>query len=125
MLTPTLGIAYEYLVNEKFGVGLKNDLEISTYVLTKDDGTELDREFPFSSTLIIRYNPIQGLGFYLGPGIEFEKNENLWLINMGASYEMTFYEYYDVSPELGYELKNGEAGVFTYGISLGARLGKK
>lgn len=125
VLTPTLGIAYEYLINEKIGLGLKSDLEISTYVLTKDDGTEIDREFPFSTTLIIRYNPIQGLGFYFGPGIEFETNENFWLINMGVSYEMTFYEYFDVSPELGYELKNGEAGVLTYGISLGARLGKK
>ena len=100
-------------------------LKYQLYVIEDEEGTELERECPFASSLVFLYNPIEGLGFYVGPGIEFEGSENLFLINVGISYEVTFNDYWDMSPELGYEIKGGHTGVFTFGVCVGLRLGKK
>lgn len=124
ILIPTWGLSYEYLFNEHFGVGWKNELEISNYVLEDAAGNEVSREYPLASSIIFIYNPIEGFGIFVGPGIEFESEENFYLLSIGISYEWELPKYFDISPELSYELKNGHTGAFSFGLGIGYRFGK-
>jgi hypothetical protein len=124
ILIPTWGFAYEYLFTEHIGLGLKNELEVSNYIITNEEGTELERENPFSSSIVFLYNPIKGLGFFIGPGIELEKEENFFIFTAGVSYEIELPGDWDLAPELGYELKGGHTGAISFGLSVGKRLGK-
>jgi len=125
ILIPTWGLSYEYLFTEKIGLGLKNDLEISNYIISNENEEELEREIPISTSLVFLYNPVEGLGFFAGPGIEFEKNEDLVIFTIGVSYEASFNDIWDVSPEIAYENKGGHTSVLSVGLSVGIRLGKK
>lgn len=124
ILIPTWGLSYEYLFTEHFGIGWKNELEFSNYVIEDDEGNEVEREYPLASSIILIYNPIKGLGFFAGPGIEFENGENYYLISLGVSYEWELPKYFDISPELSFELKNGHTGAISFGLSIGYRFGK-
>lgn len=124
ILVPTWGISYEYLFNKHVGIGWKNELEFSNYVLEDESGNKITREFPLASSIIFIYNPIEGLGLFVGPGIEFEKEENFYILTIGISYEWELPKYFDISPEFSYELKNGHTGAFSFGLGIGYRVGK-
>jgi len=124
LLIPTWGFNYEYLFTKKIGLGLKNDLEIAEYAIFNNEGVEVERENPFSSSIIFLYNPIEGLGFFIGPGIEFEREENFYIFNIGVSYEVEFGKYWDLAPEFSYESKGGHTGAISLGLSVGKRFGK-
>ena len=124
VLIPTWGFSYEYLFNRKFGLGLKGDLEVSNYIVTDDEGREIERENPFSLSLVGIYNPIKGFGLFIGPGIEYEKDENFFIAVVGVSYEAEFGDRWDFSPEISYELKEGHTGAISIGFSIGMRVGK-
>lgn len=121
---PTWGFTYEYIFTEKIGLSIKNDIEISDYVITDNNDTEIERENPFSSSLILSYNPIKGLGIFTGPGIELEKEENYFIYTIGLSYEIEFGNEWDLSPELAYELKGGHTGAVSIGLTVGKKFGK-
>ena len=123
VLIPTWGFSYEYLFNRKFGLGLKGDLEVSNYIVTNNEGREIERENPFSLSLVAIYNPIKGFGLFIGPGIEYEKDENFFIAVVGVSYEAEFGDRWDFSPELSYELKEGHTGAISIGFSIGMRVG--
>ncbi|MGB5323045.1 hypothetical protein [Lutimonas sp.] len=124
ILIPTWGFSYEYIFTERIALGLKSDLEVSNYVITDNDETEVERENPFSTSLIFSYIPIKGLGIFTGPGIEFEKEENYFIYTIGLSYEIEFGKDWDLSPELAYEIKGGHTGAISFGLSVGKKFGK-
>ncbi|MGA9270469.1 MAG: hypothetical protein WBV45_07595 [Lutimonas sp.] len=124
ILIPTWGFSYEYIFSERLALGLKSDLEVSNYIITDENDAEVERENPFSTSLILSYNPIEGLGIFTGPGVEFEKEENYFIYTIGISYEFEIGNYWDLSPELGYEIKGGHTGAISFGLSVGKRFGK-
>lgn len=124
IMIPTWGLSYEYIFTERIALGLKSDLEVSNYIITDQDGTEVERENPFSTSLILSYNPIKGLGIFTGPGVEFEKEENYFIYTIGLSYEIEFGNNWDLSPELAYESKGGHTGAISIGLSVGKKFGK-
>jgi hypothetical protein len=125
ILIPTWGFSYEFLFTEHVGLGLKNDIEVSNYIITNEEGSEVERENPFSSSIVFLYNPIKGLGFFIGPGVELEKEENYFIFTVGISYEVELPGDWDIAPELGYESKGGHTGAISFGLSIGKKFGKK
>lgn len=123
-IVPTWGFNYEFLFNKHLGLGLKNDIELSKYVIEGNDEAKIERETPISSSIIILYNPIEGLGVFFGPGIEFEPEENFYILSFGISYEWELPKYFDISPEISYELKNGHTGAISFALAVGYRIGK-
>ena len=121
---PIWGLDYEFIFSERFALGLMNDLEVSNYIITDEEGTEIEREYPLSSSIYFQYNPLKGLGFFVGPGIEIEKNENLFIATIGGSYEVQIAETWDLAPEISYVLKGGHTGAITFSLCVGKRFGK-
>ena len=70
---PILGLDYEYWFNHKIGLGLHNDLELSSYVVEKDQQEHIAREYAIVSALVFLYEPLKGWTLFAGPGYEFEK----------------------------------------------------
>lgn len=52
LYVPIWGLSYEYGFTEKFHVGIKGEMEISNYIITDADGSELERENPASLSLL-------------------------------------------------------------------------
>lgn len=121
---PTYGLSYEYDFNKRFGIGIKSDIELSNYQIKTNDDVVILRDYPISGTLIGKFNPIEGLGLYVGAGVEFSEEDPLSVFNVGMTYDVDFNRIWILSPEIGYELKGGHTSVFSVGLSVGVRLGK-
>lgn len=114
---PTWGLSYEYRFSHNFLLGLKSEVEVSNYVITNNEGTELEREFPISLTLYGDLRILKDWYIYLGPGMEFEKEENLYTISIGTYYEFELPGNWSMVPEVCYTHKGGHTSV--YSIALG------
>lgn len=121
LVIPTVGLDFQYWFNPKFGLALKNELEIISYVLEQGDSNELKREYPLISVLTGMYNLHNGPSFYLGAGIELEKNHNFFIAKVGIEYELEIGRHWDATPELYYFNKDGEFGGFGITVTFGKR----
>ena len=90
IVVPTVGLDYDYKFSERFGVGLYNDLQLSSYLVQTFDEGAVERSFAFATVLVGVVEATPWLEFYAGPGIELEKNENYWVLKLGGSVAPTF-----------------------------------
>ena len=121
---PSWGINYEYFLNNHFGLGLLNEFEMQSYAVEHDEDAIIERVYPVISSIVLIYEPINHLALFAGPGIEFEKSENLSIIKAGAAYTFPLPKYFGISLELSYERKNKTYDAWTLGILLGKGFGK-
>ncbi len=117
---PVWGLDFQFWFNEKWGVALKNDIEIAKY--TVSENTEQLRENPVIISLPVLFSPWDnGLTFLAGPGIELEEHQNFSVFRFGLGYEFEFGNHWDFAPEFVYDLKNGHINTFTIAIGVGKR----
>ena len=90
IVVPTVGLDYDYKFSERFGVGLYNDLQLSSYLVQTFDEGAVERSFAFATVLVAVLEATPWLEFYAGPGLELEKNENFWVLKLGGSVAPTF-----------------------------------
>lgn len=122
---PTFGFDIQYWFNHKWGVALKNDLEIANYLVeAKDSGSSaIVRQYPVIIALPILYSPWERthFTFILGPGIEIAHGANFSVIRMGVGSEFKIGNDWDFSPELIYDLKDGHINSLTLAVGVGKR----
>ena len=123
-LIPVLGFDYEYFFNHKIGVGLFNDLELSSYSVQKEDDEYLQREYAFVSAMVFLYEPIIGLTLFAGPGYEFEKHHGFPLFKIGAEVAKHFQDGWSVGIAASFDLKEVNSA-FSLGLTVVKGLGKK
>ena len=102
----TVGLDYEYLFHEMFGVG----------GLIDDAGGDL------GTTLIapaLFVHPFGGFAIVLAPGIEFNDDDN-FAFRLGFSYEFEFNERFTVAPEINFDFVDGEVDE-VYGLAFGIK----
>ena len=124
VVIPTLGLDLQYWFNHKWGIALKNDIEIATYRVedSNNNTNELVREYPIIVALPILFSPWNNeFTFILGPGIEFEGHENFSVFRVGVGTEVEFGNHWDFAPEIIYDLKDGHINSFTLAIGIGKR----
>ena len=84
---PSWAISYNYSFNEKWAIGLHNDIIIENFEIEKNSGEEvIERTTPITSVIVGTYEIIKGVSVELGAGMEFDKDENFGLIRIGAEY---------------------------------------
>ncbi len=122
---PTFGFDIQYWFNHKWGVALKNDLEIANYIVEAKNGESSDiaRKYPVIIALPVLYSPWDKshFTFILGPGIEFDSSKNFNVIRMGVGSEFLIGNDWDFSPELIYDLKDGHINSLTLAVGVGKR----
>jgi hypothetical protein len=121
IILPTIGLDIQFWFNQRFALALKNELELISYVVETSDGNEIEREYPIISVLVAMYKLKNGLVFYLGAGIEYEKNKNFFIGKAGIEYELHLGRHWDVTPEFYYFNKDADFG----GVGLSITFGKR
>lgn len=83
---PSWGIDYNYEINERWVIGLHNDIIVESFIVEHKDGNEIERSSPIATAFVGMFKPIKILSLVLGAGGEFSKEENLFLIKAGVEY---------------------------------------
>ena len=120
---PTFMFDIEYWFNHKWGIGLHNDLELSTFQVIEEDGLFIEREYPVLFTLDALWKPYKGLVVFLGPGIEIEPSENYFVVRMGCEYEIPFSPHWDFSPLVYFDMRDAAYDTLTLGLGVGYSFG--
>jgi hypothetical protein len=79
----TLGLDYQYRLNEKWSVGGVFDIEFGEYLIIDK---HLGRENATVVAALGTYEVMPNWGVYAGGGVEFEKHRNLGVIRIGTEY---------------------------------------
>jgi hypothetical protein len=97
VIVPTVGFDYSYWASRKLGFGVAADFELASYLVeteqaedahsdSAEDGGTVERDFAAIVALLVLWEPIHRVGFFVGPGREFEAHESFWLLRVGAEY---------------------------------------
>ncbi|KAA6438165.1 hypothetical protein ACD591_18580 [Rufibacter glacialis] len=121
LIVPSVGLDLEYWFNEKWGIGSHNDLELISFEVEDREGTFIEKETPVLLTLDVLWKPWKGLVLLAGPGVEFEKEENLFVIRGGLEYELELGSHWDVAPTIFYDARKDAYNTFSVGIGIGKR----
>lgn len=121
IIVPALGLDLEYWINEKWGFGFHNDMELMNFKIEKEENVLIERENPIVLTLDGLYKFHKDLVLVVGSGIEIEKNKNLFVVRAGLEYEIELAKNWDVSPGLMYDYRSDHYGTWALGIGFGKR----
>ncbi|TYA52406.1 hypothetical protein [Formosa maritima] len=87
VFVPSWALDYSYSFNEKWALGLHNDIIIENFLIKKySDGETLERNTPIASVIVGSYKLTKQFGIELGAGMEFDEDENFALARIGAEY---------------------------------------
>lgn len=101
----TLGVDYEYRVNELIGLGIVaeqtfGEVEATTLLAVSD------------------IHLWRGLALQVGPGVEFVDGETFVVGRVGALYEIELEHHFTIAPQLHYDISGGEDAI-VFGIGIG------
>ena len=117
---PTIGLDYFYQLDEKWKLGLAIDLELGNY-LVDFNREQLARENALLTVALAGFEILPGWGILVGPGMEFEKNKNLFIFRIGTEYEFELGNDWGLFPSLNYDFKE-EYSTWDFSIGLSKRL---
>lgn len=122
IVIPTIGLDIQYWINNRWGIALKNDIEIANYVVDSEDGTTIKRDNPIIIALPVLFSPWDNqFTFIMGPAIELEEHENFFVFRAGTGSEFEVGNHWDFAPEIIYDLKDGHINSITFAIGVGKR----
>ena len=124
VLFATFGLSYEYILSHHFAIGWVNELEVTSFAVEHGNEAVLEREYPVISSIVLIYEPFKHVILHAGPGYEFERNESFFIMKMGADYFFLLPKDFDIGFGISYDIKNNLYDAWTFGLSIGKRLGK-
>ncbi len=115
----TIGLDYLYEFSEKWFVIGAFDTELGKYEVDFEDD-EISREIAVVFATLVGYEVIPGWGFVVGPGFEFEKNKNLFVLRFGTDYTFELGNDWGLFPSFTYDFKK-EYSSYALGVGLKKR----
>jgi hypothetical protein len=119
VFVPTLGLDYFYSLNEKWLVGAAIDWELGKYEVDYEDN-ELSREIAIVIGALVGYEVLPGWAFLVGPGVEFERNKNLFVLRLSTEYTFDLGKAWGLFPSFTYDFKK-EYSAYALGVGLKKR----
>ena len=121
MFVPTYGLEYGRKVTPWLGFGIHNEFELQTYIISNDEGEELDRSYIYVGSLLAIIMPVKHLGIFFGPGYEFTSDHNFRVFKIGVEYAMyrgDGHGWY-LAPELSVDWISTIYSTFSFGLVIG------
>lgn len=130
---PSFGINYNYNFNEKWAIGLHNDIIVEEFivedpnahdsevVLHKNEEPEVDgikRSHPIASAIMLTYKPHEHIALLAGGGMEFSKEENFALIRLGAEFPFEIPNDWEIFGAMSYDINIDAYNGFTFGFGI-------
>ena len=111
-----IGADYYYHFNQKWKLGVVVDIELGKYAV-EFEAEELKRENAFITGLVVGYHILKRWSVYTGPGVEFERNKNIFILRTSTGYEFEIGKNWAIAPVLSYDFKK-EYGSYSFGIGV-------
>lgn len=118
---PSYGVDLEYWLNNHWGIGLHNDIELETFIVERENNEFTERRFPVVTTLDLLYHHDSGVVFVIGPGLEFDIHEKFMLFRVGIEYELELEHHWDLYPTIFYDMRADAFTTFSFGLGVGKR----
>jgi hypothetical protein len=120
VIAPNIGINYAFWISHKVGIGLHNDLELTSYLVETSADTVIPREYSYVGAIVGIYEAARGLELHAGPGVELEKHENFFVLKFGIEYAFAVAHGWATGVAGGYDFKE-EYDSWTLGLSVARR----
>lgn len=124
-IIPTWGFDVDYFFHPRWSLALQGDIKLQSFEVEDHNNAVLQRTNPFALTMAIHYHALRHWSFYTGPGYEFEKHKNLFLVKVGTEYSFEITEDFEIALNLIYENKQEVYDAWTFGIAFNKRLWEK
>ena len=118
---PTNGVEIQYFFTHKFSAKWINEIEFQNYTVKGEDGEHRVRDNAYLTAIVLGYEVYDHLGVFAGGGYEFEKNENLWVVRVGAEYAFELPGEWDITPALMYDYKAESHTAYTFSLTIGKK----
>jgi hypothetical protein len=119
---PSWGLDVEYWFNHSWGIGMHNDVEIETFIVTNANGENVERVNPLVLTVDALYHFNNGFVITLGPGMEIEKGESFYLVRAGIEYEQDINKSFYLLPNLFLDQRLDGYNTWNIGLGVGLKL---
>lgn len=116
---PTIGVDYYYKLNPKWQIGVVVDVELGKYAVDFG-GENIPRENAVVTGVVAGYQILKGWNVFAGPGVEFERNKNIFIIRASTEYEFELGKNWGLSPTFSYDFKK-EYSTYSLGIGVSKR----
>jgi hypothetical protein len=121
---PAWGLDLDYFFHPRWSVAFQADMKLQSFEVERE-GAFLERSYPFSGAFVLHFHTKRHWSFYVGPGYEFEKSENLGFIRIGTEYGFEISEQFEIALNLAYENKQDVYNAWTFGIAFNKLLWEK
>ncbi len=119
IFVPTIGLDYFYKLNEKWILGGVFDVELGRYEVDFKE-EEISREIAIIMGAVIGYEILPAWAIMTGPGIEIEKNKNLFVLRFSTEYAFELGNDWELFPNFTYDFKK-EYGSYAFGLGIKKR----
>lgn len=128
---PSFGLNYTYFFNNKWAIGLHNDIILEDFFVKESSSFEtrsgseeanisvIERGTPISVCIMGIYKPLPYLGLLAGVGREFSSHQDFTVIRFGMEAPFHLPHNWEVFGVLTYDINIDAYESLTYGIGLG------
>jgi len=129
---PSFGLNYTYFFNDKWAIGLHNDIILEDFLVkessafetfSSNEGNEevkvIERGTPISAAIMVIYKPVPFLGLMAGAGREFSSHEDFTVIRFGIETPVHLPKNWELFGVLTYDINIDAYQSLTYGIGIG------
>lgn len=106
-LDGTIAFEYERLLNKHLGIGV---------VISEFTRGSVERSWLIAVPAFI--HPYAGSYLVLGPGVEFEGSESIFIFRAGVGYDFEFLPRWSIAPEFNVDFVSGGETKLVYGLAL-------
>ncbi len=119
VFVPTLGLDYLYEFDKRWFLGAAFDIELGKYEVDYKDN-EITREIAAIFAALVGYEVLPGWAVLTGPGIEIEKNKNIFVVRFSTEYTFELGNDWGLFPVFTYDFKK-DYGSYELGLGLKRR----
>ncbi len=105
---PSFMLAYNYMISERFAIGLAGDIIVEQFEFEVDEGEEMavfERSYPIALVATGTYRPIKHLGILAGGGFEYAKEETFGLVRFGIEPYLKISPHLELVLNVSYDIK--------------------
>lgn len=103
---PSFMLAYNYIINERFAVGIAGDIILEEFNVEANKVDEvLERSYPIALVATGTYRLINHVGILAGGGFEYAKEETFGLVRFGLEPYLKISNHLELVLNLTYDIK--------------------
>jgi len=131
---PSFAINYNYNFNERWAIGLHNDIIIEEFVVNgnsnsghqsesinskeNSEGEKIERGKPVSSAIMVAYKPYKHLAVLAGGGMEFSKHDDFAVIRLGLEAPFHIPGNWEIFGNVSFDININAYNSLSFGLGI-------